>query len=91
MTNMTRYCYFMSFGLKNEKTTYQRLMEKIFVHQLGRNLEVYVYMVVKSMNTTFHIEYLPEIRKQCMRLNLGMHIQCTRRKILWIHAYLYRN
>nr|GEY50792.1 hypothetical protein [Tanacetum cinerariifolium] len=44
------YCYTkMPFGLKNADATYQRLMDKAFEGQVGRNIEVYVGdMVVKS-------------------------------------------
>jgi len=39
----------MSFGLKNVGTMYQRLMNKMFVNQIGRNVQVYVDdMLVKS-------------------------------------------
>ena len=30
------------FGLKNAGSTYQRLMNKIFTNQIGRNVQVYV-------------------------------------------------
>nr|GEX30719.1 reverse transcriptase domain-containing protein [Tanacetum cinerariifolium] len=44
------YCYTkMPFGLKNADATYQRLMDKAFECQVGRNIEVYVDdLVVKS-------------------------------------------
>nr|GFA50003.1 reverse transcriptase domain-containing protein [Tanacetum cinerariifolium] len=44
------YCYTkMPFGLKNAGATYQRLMDKAFESQMGRNIEVYVDdLVVKS-------------------------------------------
>nr|GEW18134.1 reverse transcriptase domain-containing protein [Tanacetum cinerariifolium] len=44
------YCYTkMPFGLKNADATYQRLMDKAFEGQVGRNIEVYVDdLVVKS-------------------------------------------
>nr|GEY24659.1 reverse transcriptase domain-containing protein [Tanacetum cinerariifolium] len=44
------YCYTkMPFGLKNTGATYQRLMDKAFEGQIGRNIEVYVDdLVVKS-------------------------------------------
>nr|GEV04936.1 hypothetical protein [Tanacetum cinerariifolium] len=44
------YCYIkMPFGLKNAGATYQRLVDKAFHSQIGRNIEVYVDdLVVKS-------------------------------------------
>ena len=37
------YCYkVMPFGLKNIGATYQRLVNKMFSKQIGRNMEVYV-------------------------------------------------
>nr|GEZ71079.1 reverse transcriptase domain-containing protein [Tanacetum cinerariifolium] len=44
------YCYTkMPFGFKNAGATYQRLMDKAFDGQVGRNIEVYVDdLVVKS-------------------------------------------
>ncbi|GJQ97173.1 reverse transcriptase domain-containing protein [Tanacetum coccineum] len=47
------YCYTkMPFGLKNARATYQRLVDKAFEKQVGRNLEVYIdELVIKS-----HIE-----------------------------------
>ena len=38
----------MPFGLKNAGATYQRLMNKMFAHQIRRNVQVYVdNMLVK--------------------------------------------
>ena len=36
------YYKVMPFGLKNAGAMYQRLMNKIFAHQIGRNVQVYV-------------------------------------------------
>lgn len=57
MTDTTNYCYsVMPFGLRNVKATYQRLMDKIFVNQLGKNLEVYVDdMMVVCGRQVYHI------------------------------------
>ena len=51
ITHRGVYCYkVMPFGLINAGATYQRMMNKIFSGQLGRNMEVYVDdMIVKSM------------------------------------------
>ncbi|XP_062176044.1 uncharacterized protein LOC133881098 [Alnus glutinosa] len=43
ITDRGLYCYrMMSFGLKNTGATYQRLVNKMFRDQIGRNIEVYV-------------------------------------------------
>ena len=39
----------MLFGLKNARATFQRLVNRMFSHQIGRNVEVYIDdMLVKS-------------------------------------------
>nr|KYP73952.1 Transposon Ty3-I Gag-Pol polyprotein [Cajanus cajan] len=75
ITDSANYCYrVMPFGLKNAGATYQRLMNKIFQNQIGKNMEVYVDdMVVKSNDLHNHISDLIEIfhqvRRHDMRLN----------------------
>ena len=64
----------MPFGLKNARSTYQRMMTKMFELQLGRNIEVYIDdMVVKSKVVSKHVEDLTSIfgilRKHKLRLN----------------------
>jgi hypothetical protein len=77
MTSTCNYFYkVMPFGLKNAGATYQRLMDRVFANQIGRNLEVYIDdMVIKSTDETKHHEDLEEIltsvRKYNMRLNLA--------------------
>lgn len=74
------YCYEkMSFGLKNAGATYQSLMDKIFHHQIGKCMEVYVdNMVVRSQSVEQHLKDLAEVflqvRQYDMRLNAS---KCT--------------
>ena len=51
VTNQGLFYYkVMPFGLKNAGVTYQRLMNKMFAHQIRRNVQVYVDdMLVKSL------------------------------------------
>ena len=51
VTSQGLFCYkVMPFELKNAGATYQRLMNKMFAHQIGRNIQVYVDdMLVKSL------------------------------------------
>ena len=52
----------MPFKLKNAGATYQRLMDKMFVHQIGRNVKVYVDdMLVKSVRENNHLSEVREI------------------------------
>ncbi|KAK2382358.1 hypothetical protein QL285_069902 [Trifolium repens] len=75
MTNMSNYFYnVMPFGLKNAGVTYQKLMDRVFSKQIGKNLEVYIDdMVVKTTETCEHDQDLSDIlasvRKYNMRLN----------------------
>ena len=64
----------MLFGLKNVGFTYQRMMNRIFESQLGKNIEVYIDdMVVKSKVVSEHMGDLGDIfeilRKHKLRLN----------------------
>ena len=69
------FCYkVMPFGLKNAGATYQRLMNKMFTHQIGRNVQVYVDdMLVKSLRENDHLDNLQEtfdtLRSYNMKLN----------------------
>ena len=75
VTSQGLFCYkVMSFGLKNAGATFQRLMNKMFAHQLGRNVQVYVDdMLVKSVRENDHLSDLQEtfdtIRSYNMKLN----------------------
>ena len=75
VTSQGLFCYkVMSFGLKNVGATYQRLMNKMFAHQIGRNVQVYVDdMLVKSLCEEDHLDDLREtfntLRSYNMKLN----------------------
>ncbi|GMH26334.1 hypothetical protein Nepgr_028177 [Nepenthes gracilis] len=80
MTDQGTYCYkMMPFGLKNAGATYQRLVNKMFKAQIGRNVEVYVDdMLVKSKVASHHVNELDEtfqiLRRHGMKLN---PVKCT--------------
>jgi hypothetical protein len=64
----------MPFGLKNAGATYQRLMNRMFHDQIGRNVEIYFDdMLVKSKEEESHLDDLGEmfktLRKYQMKLN----------------------
>ena len=75
VTSQGLFCYkVMPFGLKNAGATYQRLMNKMFAHQIGRNVQVYVDdMLVKSVREHNHLNDLQEtfdtLRSYNMKLN----------------------
>ena len=75
VTSQRLFCYkVMPFGLKNTGATYQRLMNKMFAHQIGRNVQVYVDdMLVKSILESDHLNDLQEtfntLRSYNMKLN----------------------
>ena len=55
------YYKVLPFGLKDVGATYQRLMNKMFAHQIGRNIQVYVDdMLVKSIREDDHLDDLKE-------------------------------
>ncbi|KAL0411682.1 UNVERIFIED_CONTAM: hypothetical protein Slati_3757900 [Sesamum latifolium] len=75
ITSTGTFCYVaMPFGLKNAGATYQRLVDKIFRPQIGRNVEVYIDdMLVKSKRAGDHVADLEEtfsmLRKYRLKLN----------------------
>lgn len=49
----------MPFGLKNAGATYQRLVNRMFVQQIGRNVKVYIGdMLVKNKKKGRHLDDL---------------------------------
>ena len=75
VTSQGLYCYkVMPFRLKKAGATYQRLVNHMFSHHIGRNVEVYVdNMLVKSKDEANHLDDLKEtfsaLRKYNMKLN----------------------
>ena len=75
ITSQGLYCYkVMPFGLKNIGTTYQRLVNKMFSKQIGRNMEMYVDdMLVKSKEEFAYLDNLKEtfttLKQYQMKLN----------------------
>ena len=75
VTSQGLYYYkVMPFRLKNARATYQILVNHIFFHQIGRNVEVYVDdMMMKSKDEANHLDDLKEtfstLRKYNMKLN----------------------
>ena len=64
----------MPFGLKNARSTYQKMMIRMFEPQLGKHIEIYIDdMVVKSKLESEHVNDLDNIfeilRKHKLRLN----------------------
>ena len=64
----------MPFGLKNARSTYQRMMTRMFESLLGKNIEIYIDdMVVKSKMVSEHLGDLRVIfkilRSYKLRLN----------------------
>jgi hypothetical protein len=70
ITDRGLYCYkMMPFGLKNAGATYQRLVNRMFQNQIGRNVEVYVDdLLVKSIQANRHIEDLRETFSDSKRI-----------------------
>ena len=69
------FCYrVMPFGLKNVGATYQRMITKMFIKQLGKTVEVYIDdMVVKSIFAEDHLGDLRAVfntlRQHHLKLN----------------------
>ena len=75
ITSQGIFCYkVMSFSLKNAGGTYQRLMNKIFAHQIGRNVQVYINdMLVKSLREDNHLDDLKETFNTLCSYNMKLN------------------
>ncbi|GKA77399.1 reverse transcriptase domain-containing protein [Tanacetum coccineum] len=80
ITSQGIFCYSkMSFGLKNVGATYQRLVDRAFQKQIGRNLEVYVDdLVIKSRTEEEIIRDIEETFKTLRQINMKLNPKkCT--------------
>ena len=75
VTSQGLFCYkVMPFELKNVGATYQRLMNKMFTHQIGRNVQFYVDdMLVKSLHKKDHFNDLQETFDTLRSYNMKMN------------------
>nr|KAJ0225480.1 hypothetical protein LSAT_V11C100009930 [Lactuca sativa] len=69
----------MPFGLKNVGATYQRLMDKVFSDQIGRNIKVYIEnMVIKSRNEEMLLQDVEETFKTLVKAQMKLNpAKCT--------------
>lgn len=80
ITDQGIYCYdVISLGLKNVGAIFQRMINKIFVEQIGKNVEAYKDdIVVKSEKVDEYIKDLEEVfsvlRKFRVKLNLKKYV-----------------
>nr|GEV23988.1 cytochrome P450 [Tanacetum cinerariifolium] len=74
-TSQGVYCYTkMPFSLKNAGATYQRLVDKAFNSQIGRNIEVYVDdLVVKSHTEAEMLRDIGETFRTLRRINMKLN------------------
>nr|GEX49620.1 reverse transcriptase domain-containing protein [Tanacetum cinerariifolium] len=80
ITSQGIFCYTkMPFGLRNAGATYQRLVDKAFHKQIGRNLEVYVGdLVIKSRTEDEIVRDIEETFKTLKKINMKLNPKkCT--------------
>ncbi|GKC04567.1 reverse transcriptase domain-containing protein [Tanacetum coccineum] len=80
ITSQGIFCYKkMPFGLRNAGATYQRLVDKAFHKQIGRNLEVYVDdLVIKSRTEDEIVRDIEETFKTLREINMKLNPKkCT--------------
>ncbi|GJW92627.1 reverse transcriptase domain-containing protein [Tanacetum coccineum] len=80
ITSQRIFCYSkMPFGLKNVGATYQRLVDKAFQKQIGRNLEAYVDdLVIKSCTEQEVIRDVEETFRTLRKINMKLNPKkCT--------------
>ncbi|GJV73177.1 reverse transcriptase domain-containing protein [Tanacetum coccineum] len=75
ITNQGIFCYKkMHFGMRNAGATYQRLVDKAFHKQIGRNLEVYVDdLVIKSRTEDEIVRDMKETFQTLREINMKLN------------------
>ena len=73
------YYNVMSFGLKNARATYQKMVTKIFQPRIDKSMEVYIDdMLVKSKERPDHTRNLQETFELLQRHNMKLNpLKCT--------------
>ncbi|GKC91123.1 reverse transcriptase domain-containing protein [Tanacetum coccineum] len=80
ITSQRISCYTkMPFGLRNARATYQRLVDKAFHKQIGKNLKVYVDdLVIKSHTEDEIVRDIEETFKTLRKINMKLNPKkCT--------------
>lgn len=80
ITSPNTYCHrVMLFGLKNARGTYQRIVNKIFKYQIGKNVEAYVDdMIMRSKIAYLYLIGLAEIFQILKKFNMYLNLtKCT--------------
>ncbi|GKB41468.1 reverse transcriptase domain-containing protein [Tanacetum coccineum] len=68
------YCKKIPFGLKNVRATYQRLVDKVFESQIGRNMKAYIdNMVIKNMDEQGMLEDIKETFEMLRKINMKLN------------------
>ena len=91
ITSQGLFCYkVMPFELKNVGVTYQRLMNKMFTHQIGRNVQVCVDdMLVKSIREEDHLNDLQETLEMTPPANI-QEVQSLNGKVAARNRFISR-
>lgn len=76
MSNYGNYYYnIIPFDLKSTCATYQRLVDAIFAHLIGQNLEVYVEnMIIKIREGHSYADYLEDILQLVRRCDMCLNL-----------------
>ncbi|GKD74287.1 reverse transcriptase domain-containing protein [Tanacetum coccineum] len=87
ITSQGIFCYTkMPFGLRNDGATYQRLVDKAFHKQIGRNLEVYVDdLVIKSRTEDEIVKDIEETFKTLREINMKLNPKMY----LWVEEGMF--